>query len=208
MGNCSTLKKSPCIKTNKENELKDIYIDAITLVQKHFRLYLFRKNQKQIFQSDLIRSLQTPTTKFSSISKINFKNIIRNKIKETLNGIISFENLGEYTLDNYHDLLLDVKNIDRKEVFSQFQNFRFKLEPLMITNLANPSDIEFYWGEWNYSGKKEGFGIKIFSNGNFYFGSFKDNKMHGLGLYTYADNSAQINCFGIKEREKLQFDVK
>ena len=200
MGNCTTLKKTPTNTTTISNNPEDIYLNAITLVQKHFRLYLFHKSQKQ---KNLIKQLQTPNLQFSSISKQNFKNIIHNKIRETLKGVISFDNLDGYTIDNYHDLLLDIKNINKNEVFSQFQNFRIKLEPLMITNLANPSDLEFYWGEWNYSGKKDGFGIKIFSNGNFYFGTFKNNKMHGLGLYAYADNSARINCFDIKKRENL-----
>ena len=206
--NCTTLRKNPTKTTKQQNaQIENIYLDAITLVQKHFRLYLFRKNQKQILQSNLIRKLQTPQMKFSSICKNTFKNIIRNKIKEVLNGMISFDNLERYTFGNYHELLLDTTQISEKEVFSQFKSFRFKLEPLMITNLSNPSDIEFYWGEWNSAGKKEGFGIKIFSNGNFYFGTFKDNKMHGLGLYAYADKSSQINLFEIKNKENL-FKIK
>ena len=64
---------------------------------------------------------------------------------------------------------------------------RIKLDPLMISNLSDPSNFEFYWGKLNFLGKKEGFGIKIFLNGNFYFGTFKNDKMHGLGIYVFAD---------------------
>ena len=47
----------------------------------------------------------------------------------------------------------------------------------MITNSLDNSDIEFYWGEWNSHGKKEGFGIRLSSNGNFYFGTFKNGEL-------------------------------
>ena len=72
MGNCNSLKKSP-ITTNTNTNIENIYLNAITLVQKHFRLFQFRKNQKQILQSNIIEKLQTPYTKFSTISHLNFK---------------------------------------------------------------------------------------------------------------------------------------
>ena len=74
----------------------------------------------------------------------------------------------------------------------------------MITNSLDNSDIEFYWGEWNSHGKKEGFGIRLSSNGNFYFGTFKNDKMEGLGLYAFADKTNEINLSDIKN-EKIIF---
>ena len=51
---------------------------------------------------------------------------------------------------------------------------------------------EFYWGEWNKLGQIENFGIKISTNGNFYIGTFKENKMDGMGIYLFADKSRNI----------------
>ena len=64
---------------------------------------------------------------------------------------------------------------------------RIHLDPVMITNFSDYSDLEYYWGDWNSYGKKEGFGISLSLEGNFYFGTFKNDEMHGLGIYAFAD---------------------
>ena len=75
----------------------------------------------------------------------------------------------------------------------------------MITNLSDPLDTEFYWGEWNSFGKKEGFGIQLSSNGNFYFGTFKDDKMDGLGLYIFADKEIIEEKVSKKKNFKINY---
>ena len=80
-----------------------------------------------------------------------------------------------------------IKEIEIFNIPYQKNQEKIILDPVMFSDSSNPYDMEFYWGGWNTLGKKEGFGIKIFLNGNFYFGTFKDDLMHGLGLYIFAD---------------------
>ena len=92
------------------------------------------------------------------------------------------------------------------EILPKFETLeRNKLDPVMITNLSDPLDTEFYWGEWNSFGKKEGFGIQLSSNGNFYFGTFKDDKMDGLGLYIFADKEIIEEEVSKKKNFKINY---
>jgi hypothetical protein len=72
-----------------------------------------------------------------------------------------------------------------------------------IKNFLDYPDLEFYWGEWNSCGKKEGFGIRLTSNGDFYFGTFKNDKMEGLGLYAFVDRTNEINLIDVKNKEMI-----
>jgi hypothetical protein len=145
MGNCSVTKKH----STKNNEMKinKLNKNAIIKLQKNFRLFLFKKNKKKIFEANLIKKIQTENSIINSkmnnninltiITSSIFKNLISKKIKELLSGLISFENLNNYTIKNFHDLLLDTNHISEKKVFSSFNNFRIKLDPVMITNCIN-----------------------------------------------------------------------
>ena len=118
------------------------------------------------------------------ITDFNFTSLIKDKVIEKIKHFINIENFEDYGIHNF-DSIFKNKKIQN---LSKFENLeRIKLDPVMITNLSDNSDIEFYWGEWNSLGKKEGFGIKLSSYGNFYFGTFKDDKMDGLGIYAFAD---------------------
>ena len=127
------------------------------------------------------------TFRIKRISIVNFSSLIKDKVKDTFKNFIDFANIDKYTIYNF-DSIFTNKEIRIFNILVGFASLeRFNLDPVMISNLANPSDFEFYWGQWNSYGKKEGFGMKIFLNGNFYFGTFKDDEMHGLGLYVFAD---------------------
>lgn len=51
-----------------------------------------------------------------------------------------------------------------------------------------------YFGQLNDKGKKDGLGIKKFSNGNLYIGAFRNNKIHGYGMMISGKNGFIDNC--------------
>jgi hypothetical protein len=146
MGNCTTITKQKKINEIKLNKLQK---NKIIKLQSNIRLFLFKKNQKKIFQENLMKKIQKENSKINLkmnqninillISQAIFLNLIRKKLKKLLSGIISFENLDKYTLNNFHELLLDTNHISEKEVFNSFNNLRIKLDPLMIAsyNIGN-----------------------------------------------------------------------
>lgn len=190
-----TLMKTKYLK-GKKKELKNSNFVAICFIQEYFREYLSIKRQKNILILNEIRSINQ-NKNFYQLKTSDFLECIREKIFEITKGIISYENLDSYNLRNFYSFLLDAEKIKKEEIFSQFSDkkFRFKLDPLMITKSTSLYIKQFYYGEWNSLGKKEGFGIKIFSNGNFYFGTFKNDKMHGLGLFIFEDKAISNSNF-------------
>ena len=126
-------------------------------------------------------------TKIRRIRDINFTSLIKEKIKESFKPFLDIDLIDKYNLYNFA-IIFENQEFNALEILPKFETLeRNKLDPVMITNLSDPLDTEFYWGEWNSFGKKEGFGIQLSSNCNFYFGTFKDDKMDGLGLYIFAD---------------------
>ena len=47
---------------------------------------------------------------------------------------------------------------------------------------------EIFTGEW-LNGKRHGIGILLFPNGDFYEGSFKNDRMDGFGKYTVKNKN-------------------
>jgi hypothetical protein len=91
-------------------------------------------------------------------------------------------------MENFHEIKMDQDNFGINNIISSFNTDRVKLDPISIKNLYDPVDVRFYYGEWDSSFNMHGFGIMIFSNGNFYLGTFRNNKMDGLGHFVFAIN--------------------
>ena len=138
------------------------------------------------------------------ISKINFQSLIKEKVKNLVCELIKIDSMDDYNFYNFDESFENV-NCDKKKVLRNLQNSRIKLDPVMISDPSNNKNLEFYWGEWDLSGNMEGFGIKISSNGNFYFGTFKNNKMHGIGIYVFADKREKNLIFSNRHSKKMDF---
>lgn len=60
---------------------------------------------------------------------------------------------------------------------TQTRDKNLEFRPLLV--LQNGSRYE---GQWNkYSGKREGFGVQVWANGDMYQGTWKDDKAEGKG---------------------------
>lgn len=179
-------------KENQKNPFKKHNIN-LSLLNGHEEIFLkeiflnlsnplnlnMKKNQNQIH------------SKIKRISPFNFRSLIKKEISEVLKLFIDLENLQIYSIFNFVENLSQ-KNLEYFQILKNFEKMeRIKFEPVMLRNLFDPSSIEFYWGEFNSLGKKEGFGINLSSNGNFYFGSYYNNKMDGLGLFAFAKKKAK-----------------
>lgn len=120
------------------------------------------------------------------ISEINFHSLINQKIKSILKEIIKIDNLGYYSIENYKESF-DNMNYNELKISRNMKKSRIKTPPLALRYIQGLYyKIDFYWGELDHQGNMEGFGSKIFSNGGFYFGTFKKNKMDGLGEIYYS----------------------
>lgn len=192
-------------------ELRDLYLEEI-----------FPQTKKQKY-----------LTKINLISPINFQSLIKKKVKEILKIVeirdfcLDMDNLEIFNIFNFGVIF----NQDKIDIYKSLKIFinskRIKLGPLCIKNENNIFDMEYYWGDWNKEGKKEGFGIKIFQNGNFYFGTFQDDEMQGIGLLCFADQrtdkylnffgdeelrendcfSSSLNSESLNQKERLKFDA-
>lgn len=71
---------------------------------------------------------------------------------------------------------------------------------------APPPSFESYLGEWK-TGKRHGFGIHKFANGDMYEGDWKNGSFHDRGKYTYAnaDQFSGIWEGGIKAHGSFYF---
>lgn len=147
--------------------------------------------------------------KFSFIKVEKFQSLINKNIRNILVEIIRLDSLQEYSINNFHDFMLD-PNYKISEIIGNFRSKRIKLEPLKIESTLNPKYSSYYYGEWSSSYKMEGFGIKIFSNGNFYMGTFKNNKMDGLGFFVFANkykNKEKIKERNLTIEESYKIDI-
>lgn len=120
----------------------------------------------------------TENFKITELSKNNFIAKIDKEIKDILTNKIGITTLEK---TNIHYITHNFKNIPNDKIFNDLKIFRIQLDPIMITN-NNTNQNEFYWGEWNLSYKKHGFGFLITSKNDFYLGTFKDNVIDGVGL--------------------------
>ena len=51
-----------------------------------------------------------------------------------------------------------------------------------------------YSGAWN-EGKKNGYGIQTWTDGDKYEGQFKNNLMHGQGVYSFASGTVHSGAW-------------
>jgi len=145
------------------------------------------EREREIFFKNLCEK-HKETKKIQLIRLENFKSLINKNLKNYIHEIINIEQLDKYSLENFHEVIMDQDHFEINNLISSFNTDKIKLDPIMIKNLYDPLDVRFYYGEWDSSFKMHGFGIMIFPNGNFYLGTFKNNKMDGLGQLIFANN--------------------
>ena len=51
-----------------------------------------------------------------------------------------------------------------------------------------------YVGQWK-DGKRDGYGVFYYSNGNIYEGQWKENKKEGFGIFYYQDRTKYVGSF-------------
>mgnify|MGYP000910921760 CR=1 FL=1 len=171
----------------------------IILIQKTYRTFQFNKKQKELLLSRTLNYKNQPAA-LIRIRQNNFQSLINNKIKNILKEIIKIDSLDYYTIENFLETF-DNQNFDHSKIHNNMKKKRIRMYPVSITNKGDSNEMNFYWGEWDLNGNMEGFGIKIFSNGGFYFGTFKKNKMDGIGIYVFPNKGNDFSTMKFIEKE-------
>ena len=98
-------------------------------------------------------------------------------------------------------------NFNESKIHKNMKKNRINMYPVSLINkIDSKNEMDFYWGEWDLQGNMEGFGRKIFSNGGFYFGTFKKNKMDGIGIYLFSDQGNEISHIKLLgKKDKFKF---
>lgn len=193
------------ISQETEANEEENYLSKIIKIQNNFRFFRFWKNLKKKILENYKNSLDNEIS-IVRIGEINFQSLINKNIKKISKEIIEIDNLKHYNFDNYMETFSNL-NFNEKKMFENLKKKTIPLHPIAICNENNPVDKEFYWGSWDPKGKKEGFGIQIFSSSAFYFGTFKANKMHGIGIYLFKNKRKELslNLEDKKSEFKLNF---
>jgi len=178
---------------------------AIVNIQKTFRSFRFKKIQKENLLAKSIK-YKNQTAQLIRIREGNFYSLINKKIKKLLRDLINIDSLDYYSIDNFF-VTFDNLKFDHSKISKNMKKNRIKMHPVSIIKKSDSSILDFYWGEWDPKGKMEGFGIKIFSNGGFYFGTFKKNKMDGIGIYFFPERSKDLLLLDLLDK-KNQFKFK
>jgi len=192
------------INLRRHSNNEDIF-KKIIVIQKNYRLFQFRKKQKQFLLNRIVKK-NKDIIEISRIREINFQSLINNKMKKILKELILIESLHIYKIENFMESF-DNLNYNHSKIYNNFKKHVIPMFPLSVKNINNPLEIDFYWGNWDPSGNHEGFGIKLFSYGGFYFGTFKKNKMNGVGIYLFPDKSNEIHIPTSQKKED-QFKMK
>jgi len=179
-------------------------IKNIIKIQNTFRTFQFHKKQKELLLSKL--TYKNQPAPLIRIRQNNFQSLINKKIRNLLKEIIKIDSLDYYNIDNFLETF-DNLNFDHSKIHNNMKKKRIKMYPVSITNKGDSNEMNFYWGEWDLNGNMEGFGIKIFSNGGFYFGTFKKNKMDGIGIYLFPNKGNDFSTMKFIEKED-QFDFQ
>lgn len=178
-------------------------INFIILIQNTFRSYKWKKDQKEFLFNIIVNNQHD--IKFSRIWINNFQSMFNNKAKLILSEKI--ESLDYKSFEKFKTIL-ENPNYDEQKIFGDMKKARLPLYPIAMRSVSDYYKLDFYWGEWDRYGNQEGFGIKIFSNGAFYFGTFKQNKMDGVGIFLFPDKSDDYANFSFKKREdQFKFDL-
>lgn len=152
------------------------------MIQKLFRKFQARKKLKFLYKSELFILSKKSHILINEILPEKFINI---KFSETIREIFHFFNL------NFKKKSLDIENLLNKfdnfsgDLISKKLKNSLKLNLNPIMRFVSSSFYEYYWGEWNMSYKKHGFGLKITSGKTFYLGSFIEDELEGFGILIF-----------------------
>lgn len=113
----------------------------------------------------------------------NYRIIIHNNEifmeNDYIDSTFANKNLSEFILNAEFKYNEEISYSDNK------LDINIKLNPVEIVANKNSKDNirEYYHGCWNSQREKSGFGILITSLNDFYFGTFRSDKLHGLGIF-------------------------
>lgn len=175
----------PITINNNNNEML-IFSDCcneVILIQKLFRKFISKKKLKALFLSKFqIHSKKNNVLMHEILPEKLFRIRFNDKIKEILNYLninLILKGNKIFDIEEFFSTLFSEKSIKNLHL----RNLRLKLNPIIrfISNEHN----ETYWGEWNMSFQKHGYGLKIVGKDIFYLGSFKNDEINGLGILIY-----------------------
>ncbi len=163
--------------SSRISNTNSIYEEKACLIQVYLRKLRSLKILKMKFLKRLIKIGFKEKILIYETSRNNFLHNIEDEIKEILKNKIAITSLEK---TNIQYIIHNFKNIPSEKILNDLKVFKVKLDPIIITNEVEDSEI--YWGEWNLKNKKHGFGFLISTKQDFYLGTFKDNIMDGVGL--------------------------
>lgn len=162
--------------------------EKANLIQMNFRKLKSLKILANRFLEKLTNKATPENTKIYATSKKNFIHNIETDIKNLLSDKIGITSLEK---TNIHFIIHNFKNIPREKILNDLKIFKIQLDPVIITN--KNQDSEIYWGEWNLNYKKHGFGLLITTKQDFYLGTFKENVIDGVGLLIINNQNISID---------------
>lgn len=200
----------PCIdKFRKSSEigLEDLdKLESLKKIQRATRKFLIKKNLRKMCTIEL-KNLIAKDSNFKYIepekffSKINLLelNYLSKLFQLNNSEKIHFDNFQSFFLSNYNSAYLP----NFSKTFSNPQKSFLVKNPVKISFENLGKKPEYYWGNWNLSLEKHGFGIYLNSEGHLYIGNFKENKLNGFGIFIF--NSNLENNFISSEKKGVNY---
>ncbi len=92
-------------------------------------------------------------------------------------SLISEYEMADYTSDNVKRMEAKLNALNLSEEDMNKYKHVFKRDPIKF------NDGTIYYGQWNFLGKKQGYGVYIKPDGSKYEGFWYDDKIEGPGRY-------------------------
>lgn len=162
--------KYEIIKIREKNHYN---IDAIIFIQKTFLMYKTRKffisNLDHFYLGNFYNEMNKKGHFISIEEMLNF-------IPEKIKNLMSY-NLKTLNEKNFYNSNINKNYIKKFKYPIQEQPFKYK------------DNKTIYYGEFNYKGEKNGYGIIILSDSSIYEGNFLYDKINGKGKIIYLNGS-------------------
>lgn len=133
-------------------------------------------------------------------SEVFFSEHIRSKVKERIKECKK----GGKHIENYSDLelltiFMDCYNLKGENILSKSQKLENNSNSGFLT-FKNKKDQQVYFLGDLVDSLANGFGIGLYSNENYYKGSWKNNKRHGEGLFMTKNGAFYKGRYEFDER--------
>ena len=169
----SSIKKNDKYEIITIREKRHYDINSIIFIQKTFLMYRTRKffisNLNHFYLGNFYNEMNKKGHFISIEEMLNF-------IPEKIKNLMSY-NLKTLNEKNFYNSNINKNYIKKFKYPIQEQPFKYK------------DNKTIFYGEFNYKGEKNGYGILILSDSSIYEGNFLYDKINGKGKLIYLNGS-------------------